>query len=280
VSTLLPMVSLLVVVALALLVTRIGTVALTFTGLSRELARFQARSAFTGVGFTTSESERILEHPVRRRIIMLLMLLGNAGFIAAVSSMLPVFIDIESGGRQFLARLLILVSGLLLLWALSVSKWVDRWLSRIIEYALKRWTHLDVWDYSNLLHLATGYSVSEVEVEEGDWVADRNLAEIRLGDEGVQVLGIRRTDGKYIGAPTGKTVIHAGDTLVVYGKSEQLAELGTRRAGTTGDRAHEERVAELQQTLILQDSQALAELRKKMAETETDENDDVQQEAR
>jgi len=31
------------------------TVALTHTGLSRESARFQARSAFTGAGFTTSE---------------------------------------------------------------------------------------------------------------------------------------------------------------------------------------------------------------------------------
>lgn len=47
--------SLLVVLVLSLLVTRIATVALTHTGLSREVARFQARSAFSGVGFTTSE---------------------------------------------------------------------------------------------------------------------------------------------------------------------------------------------------------------------------------
>ena len=35
------------------------------TGTSSELARFQARSAFTGVGFTTSEAESVVLHPVR-----------------------------------------------------------------------------------------------------------------------------------------------------------------------------------------------------------------------
>jgi|AntDryMetagUQ889_1029465.scaffolds.fasta_scaffold42627_1 hypothetical protein len=41
------LVSLLVVIALSLLITRIAAVALTLTGLSPQIARFQARSAFT-----------------------------------------------------------------------------------------------------------------------------------------------------------------------------------------------------------------------------------------
>jgi len=35
----------------------------TATGLSRESARFQARSALTGGGFTTTESEAVVRHP-------------------------------------------------------------------------------------------------------------------------------------------------------------------------------------------------------------------------
>ncbi|WP_419175988.1 hypothetical protein [Desulfosediminicola sp.] len=58
----LSIVSLLLVLASSILVTRIATVALTHTGLSRESARFQARSAFTGVGFTTNESEKVANH--------------------------------------------------------------------------------------------------------------------------------------------------------------------------------------------------------------------------
>jgi hypothetical protein len=51
-------VALLVVLGLSLVITRIATVALAHTGLSSEAARFQARSAFTGTGFTTSEAEQ------------------------------------------------------------------------------------------------------------------------------------------------------------------------------------------------------------------------------
>ena len=69
---------------LTLLVNRIATVALTFTGMSREMARFQSRSAFCTVGFTTSEAETVVTHPVRRRIIMILMLWGNIGFVSLI----------------------------------------------------------------------------------------------------------------------------------------------------------------------------------------------------
>lgn len=101
--------SLLVVVVLSILVTRVATIALTHTGLSREAARSQARSAFTGAGFTTSESERVLSHPVRRRIVMLLMLLGNAGFVTAVSTLILTFVS--PGGGALGVKVVALVAG-------------------------------------------------------------------------------------------------------------------------------------------------------------------------
>ncbi|HWH13902.1 MAG TPA: hypothetical protein VNT51_04095 [Miltoncostaeaceae bacterium] len=54
--------SVFVVVIVSLLVTRVATVLLTATGLSREVARFQARSALSGVGFTTGEAESVVNH--------------------------------------------------------------------------------------------------------------------------------------------------------------------------------------------------------------------------
>ncbi|MEL7208515.1 MAG: hypothetical protein AAGK32_09850 [Actinomycetota bacterium] len=51
-------ITLFVLVMLSLLVTRVASLMLTVTGMSRESARFQARSAFSGVGFTTAESGR------------------------------------------------------------------------------------------------------------------------------------------------------------------------------------------------------------------------------
>ena len=60
--------TLLVVIGVSLLITRIATLALAATGLSTESAKFQARSAFSGAGFTTHEAENVVGHPVRRRI--------------------------------------------------------------------------------------------------------------------------------------------------------------------------------------------------------------------
>jgi len=59
-------VAFLIVLALSLVLTRVATVALAMTGLSHEVAKFQARSAFTGTGFTTREAENVVDHPVRR----------------------------------------------------------------------------------------------------------------------------------------------------------------------------------------------------------------------
>jgi hypothetical protein len=72
--------SVIVVALVSLLIARVATVALALTGLSREAARFQARSALSGTGFTTSEAEAVVNHPVRRRVVMSLMLLGAPGW--------------------------------------------------------------------------------------------------------------------------------------------------------------------------------------------------------
>jgi len=241
---------LLVVLTLSLLITRVASEALVLTGLSRDLARFQARSAFTGVGFTTSESERLLQNPVRRRIIMMLMILGNAGIVTTVASLMLTFVSVEEGGIPIVSRLVILVCGLIILWGIAVSKWVDRQMSRFITYALKRWTRLDVFDYTSLLHFSEGYVVTEFLVHEDNWLAGKTLVEVRLSDEGVHVLGIRRAGGDYSGVPIGSTVIRPHDTLILYGQLEHIGELDRRRADVTGDEAHREAIKE-QRTLVL-----------------------------
>lgn len=248
-GAILPIVTLLVVVTLGLLITRIATVALRFTGLSHDLARFQSRSAFTGVGFTTVESERLLDHPVRRKIIMILMLLGNAGIVTSASSLMLVFLSATEDSGGFVSKLLLLLSGLALLWAISMSKFIDHQMSRVIGWALTRWTHIEVRDYPALLRLSDGYSVSEVKVMPGDWVTGKSLIESRLSDEGIHVLGVRRADGEYLGAPTGRTYVRGNDTLLLYARTADLRDLENRRANEDGDRAHEHKV-ELQKTLI------------------------------
>lgn len=236
-------VALLTILTLSLVITRIATVALAMTGLSREAARFQARSAFTGTGFTTRETEAVVNHPVRRRIIMALMTIHNAGLLTIVLSLILSFAE-PGTGMEMLYRLLWLIVGIGMLWLLARSKRIERIMGRGIEWALRRWTELDVRDYAGLLRLSGDYSVTEQYVKEGDWVEGRRLRDCSLLEEGIVVLGITRADGSYLGSPKGDTEVFGGDTLVLYGRMEKLRALDRRRAGAPGDLAHDESVAE------------------------------------
>ncbi len=236
------LVTLFVVILSSLIVTRIATKILTFTGLAQESARFQARSALTGVGFTTSEAESVVNHPVRRRVVMALMLVGSAGVITAVATLMLSFVN--AGGRAFAIRAAVLLVGLVGIFLLARSAVADRLLSRLIERALKRWTSLDVRDYAALLHVSGDYTVTEVFVRPDGWIANRTLHELDLREEGVRVLGIVRCDGTYVGAPIGPTRVEAGETLVVYGRNDDVADLSDRPAGPAGDEEHRRAVAD------------------------------------
>lgn len=226
-----------VVMLVSLLITRVATVAFTLTGLSREAARFQARSALSGTGFTTSEAESVVAHPVRRRIVATLMLIGSAGLVTVIATLMLSFTG--AGESQALHRILALVGGLTGVWLLARSAWVDRRLSWLIAKILDRWTDLDARDYGALLHLAEQYAVGEILVREEDWLAARTLEELDLRDEGVVVLGLTLADGAWVGSPTFDVRIRPGERVVAYGPVAHLRDLDHRRRGAEGDRAHE-----------------------------------------
>jgi K+/H+ antiporter YhaU regulatory subunit KhtT len=231
-----------VAVLVSLLIARVATVAFVLTGLSRDAARFQARSALSGTGFTTSEAEGVVDHPVRRRIVMALMLVGSAGLVTVVASVAISFAGADRGQAE--VRVAVLIGALLVLFLLSRSSWVDRHLSKAIALLLQRFTDLEARDYGALLHLAEHYAVGELMIREGDWVADRTLDELELREEGVVVLGVNLADGTWVGAPTFETRLAAGDKILVYGPGARLSELDGRQRGREGDAAHDRAAAE------------------------------------
>lgn len=231
--------SLLIALSISVIVTRIAALALMITGLSREAARFQARSAFSGVGYTTKEAESIVNHPVRRRIVMILMLLGNIGIATVVATVMIYFNSTVGASLQRQLLLLsILTIGVGALFFLFSSRWVERQMNRVIAVALKQFTDLEVRDYQALLQLADGYAVSEMLVDPKQWLVDGVLKEMRLSDEGILVLGIHRGSEGYKGVPKANDMIKAGDTLILYGRLENIRKLDQRKPGTSGDQDH------------------------------------------
>jgi len=259
------LIAFLTVLALSLVITRMATVALSLTGLSEEAAKFQARSAFTGTGFTTRESEQIVNHPVRRRIVMFLMVLRSAGLVTVVLSLILSFAG-SAGSQETIYRLLRLAIGAGVLWLLASSKVATRLMNRAMERGLRRWTELDVRDYASLLRLTGDYTVMEIHLKQEDWLVGKTMRDCGLREEGVTVLGIVRENGNYVGVPKSATEIRAGDTLVVYGRANTLRKLDKRTRGAEGDRAHSDAVDDQQREMDRQDRQEQEHRRKAEAE--------------
>ncbi|HKL62467.1 MAG TPA: TrkA C-terminal domain-containing protein [Woeseiaceae bacterium] len=236
-------VSLVLVVTLSILITRVAAIALIHTGVTRELARFQARSAFTGAGFTTEESERMVNHPVRRRIIMWLMFLGNAGIVTGITSLMLTFVD-QGDGIPNWVKLAGLIAALGVLWLLASSDWVDRRLSGLVNRLLGRYTELNVRDYASMMNLMGDYALVDLRVREEDWLNGKTLGECNLRAEGLLVLAIYRRDDTFIGTPQPDTRFHGGDRVVLYGRVDAIDRLDERRNGVSGEASHDAGVAE------------------------------------
>jgi len=233
------------VLVVSIVIVRIATIALSLTGLSHESAKFQARSAWTGTGYTTTESEQIVGHPIRRRVITWLMILRGAGLVTMLATLLIGFGQADR--QESVVRIGMLIVGVLALWAVSGSRHVDVLLRKGVRRLLKRYTGLDTRDYATLFHIGGDYGVSELRVEAEDWLEERTLAELKLSEEGVLVLAVVKPDGTYLGAPRGDQRLEAGDQLLVYGRSESLASLDERRAGLEGEAEHRSAMLEQHQ---------------------------------
>lgn len=219
-----PIIALLTIAALSFLVIRVGATALEHTGLSRDAARFQALSAFFGAGFTTGESELVVNHPVRRRVIRDLIIIGNIGVISLLTTGVATATR-DAGGLALWARLLILLGGLVTLGLLTRSRWVMRLIDLTIRKTLEGTKLVHAMDYEKVLRTHEGYSVAELAIEPGSPLAGRTLEESRPREAGIAVLAISSASGGYVVSPKGDAVIGEGDTVLVYGADAAIEKI-------------------------------------------------------
>ncbi|UHQ98072.1 TrkA C-terminal domain-containing protein (plasmid) [Natrinema zhouii] len=218
-------ITLLLVFAVSLLIVRTGTVALMMTGMAQEVASFQAASAFSGAGFTTDETERVLATPQRRIIVKSLIRAGSFGIVTSIASLVLSF---TRDGGDYTFRLISIIIGVIVIVMFARSRWFNQLITPGIEWAINRTTTLDFRDYTHLLDLHEDYRVAELQVKNDKWLIRGPLGNLNLDAEGVMILGINRQDGSYISPPDPNYTLQPGDTLTVYGQKERLIELSER----------------------------------------------------
>ena len=218
-ATILLILPVIVVIAFSALVVRIATVALKMTGMDEKRARFQALSAFTGTGFTTRDSELIVGHDQRRRIVMALMILGNAGLITVVATLILSFA--KGGLPPVPVKLLLLALAIYIIYRLASHKGLTRKFTKKVEEKLARSAIFVKKSMEETLRLAKGYGVAEVVLKGGSPIIGLTLDKAGLKKREIMVLAIER--GKDINhTPKGKDMLCESDTLICYGKLSEI----------------------------------------------------------
>ncbi len=216
------------VALLTLIINRVAAGALIATGLPASIARFQARSAYSGTGFTTVEAENVVNHPLRRRIVFVLMLVGSLGTPTLVVTVLLGLI--APGPGETLERLLGLLAGLTLVLVVLSSRPVVHWLERLgRRYANRFLLGAFAAEPEELLDLGDGYVISRLPlVHTPGEGAPRTLRALHSSLPDVDVLGIRQYASGGVayraGVPT-DLVLTAGDALVVHGRRDAVRRL-------------------------------------------------------
>lgn len=230
---------------------RVASVALELTGLSPDIAGFQSLSAFTGAGFTTKESETILTHPTRRNIIQFLILGGNAGLTTSIASLILAFNGKET--QDVMVIFAILFVGLISIILLIRSKFIAYAMKKLIIDVLEKYSHMEIFDYHEILGLGKGFVISAITIEEDSWMLGKELKDLKLDREGTLILSIERREGRkknFMGAPNGKTMIEIGDSIICYGRPEAIKSL-TNRTQEVGDKVHEKLVEKLKKVEVV-----------------------------
>ncbi len=218
---------------ISMILVRVGALALELTGMSPEMARFQALSAFTGTGFTTRAAEEVVRHPQRRSIITALIVIGWAGVAFVITGLLQTF-RVETFDWMILLRLIAVLLALFVLYRIVVLPRLSQWIDRSIKSQLQRFTALEPLEVEEILTQAEGWGIARIEVQEGCTLVGKQLHESRPRDLGILIIAIERGD-QYIPSPGRNDTIYIGDRLLVYGPLKVMEQIAAMRHDSAGD---------------------------------------------
>ena len=213
---------LLIAILVSFIVVRIGGFALQLTGIEPDVARFQALSAFSGTGFTTREAERVVGHRTRRRIVTILIILGNAGMVTVIATLVASFTQVE-GYMWFFIRLAIIVGGIFGFYQLIIRSNVGQRILDRLQRPLVNRILREAPAVEEIFHVEKDWAISLVTTKGSSKSIGQSVADITAEGD-IEVLAIDRA-GTYLTRPDREEKIVEGDRLLVYANRKSLKQI-------------------------------------------------------
>ncbi len=210
-----------------IIVSHIITVFFRLTGMTEEKARFQVVSLLTNSGFTTRESETIVQSKVRRRLALATMLFGYAFTVTILSAMVNVFMSLNTPDLDALILILpMLLSVLLVFYFLKKVSFFhtkfDNWIQKIgnrVMFGKNANEILLIEEYGKTV-VAHIYLRTVPEFLKGVTLAESRI----MPEHHVMVMLVNTPDGEATQA-NAETILRKDDTIMVLGNRKTIREL-------------------------------------------------------
>lgn len=213
-----------IIIVFSTLIVKISSVALNLTGLDKKRAFFQALSAFTGTGFTTRDSEVVVNHDIRRKIIIFLMILGNAGLVSVITTLMLSFSKVGLRLTPILINIAVILLVILLITKIALHEEFTRKLTRKIQEKLLKSPTFTRRPVEEILRLAEGYGIAEVTLGVNCQDIGKTLTDSSFRQKDILILAIERNAG-VIPAPRASDQLLLNDTLICYGKLDNISKM-------------------------------------------------------
>ncbi|WP_300350889.1 TrkA C-terminal domain-containing protein [Clostridium sp.] len=190
------------------------------TGVPIEKARFQVTSLLTGTGFTTKESEIIVQHPTRRKLAVWLM-----GFsYASTATIISFAVNIITSSVLDIGSLAVVIIFTLFVFFFHKTYLLEKIENNIEKFIVKS----KIWDKINVKHFnlitkTKGYGVYEIYLSNKSEILGKNIKDSGLKNLEIEVLNIDKGD-EFISFPRPDYEFEACDKITVYGNVKNIKD--------------------------------------------------------
>lgn len=210
-----------------IMISDIITILFRLTGMTEERARFQVISLLTNSGFTTQESEAVVNLKIRRRLAKGTMLFGYSFTVTILSTTVNVFMTMSDSELStvivlFPVLLIILCIFYYLRRSTFLKSKFDKWIETIgyrIMFGKDANQVILVEEYGNMV-VAHIYLHTVPEILRDTTLADSGIMSVHK----LMIMMVKSPDKDAMQA-NGTTVLQPKDTIIVLGKRSTIREI-------------------------------------------------------
>ena len=223
----LSLILIIIVIVIYILLIQIFTVLFRITGLTKQKSRFQVISLLTNSGFSTAESELIVNNRSRRKIAKYAMIIGTIFNVAIVSLLINIMVNVNwdneaneliTMGYAFLSLAVVILLIRLPFFRRGTERLIERIATRINEknHHENVITELDAYGSKTISEVYV-FDVPEI-------LKDRSIVESGLMSKyNIYILLIQRK-GRVIDVKK-NAIIQKGDKLVLFAKTSDIRDV-------------------------------------------------------